>query len=348
MYRLLAIAKYEERYVIPPAHAEQAHALEELATECSLDYEGGPGMGGSGPFGESSGGVDADRGGELPHAQAAPDRATTLVDPTTSRGRVNLLNWDGKGAPEGLFPPRGRAATATPTPPRPRRGRGAAAAAGCATGSGRRPHARLALAVASSLLLGYPDDELLARLPAAAPRAVGAAGRRRRRRCARLLDHLARPRSDGCRRDYVDDVRPAAAAAACYLTYYAHGDTRKRGMALLRFKQAYRRAGLELDDATSCPTTCASCSSSPPPSTRRAAGGCCCEHRAGLELLRLALADAGSPYAAAVAAVSRDPAAAARRRARRRRRGWPPQGPPGEEVGLEPFGPPELTAGARR
>ena len=56
MFRLLAIAKYDERYVIPPAHAEQAHALEELATECSLDFDGGPGMGGSGPFGQGSGG----------------------------------------------------------------------------------------------------------------------------------------------------------------------------------------------------------------------------------------------------------------------------------------------------
>src|SRR5690606_39829764 len=55
MYRLLALAKYDERYVIPTAHAEQAHSLEELATECALDYEGGPGMGGSGPFGEGSG-----------------------------------------------------------------------------------------------------------------------------------------------------------------------------------------------------------------------------------------------------------------------------------------------------
>ncbi len=36
MYRLLALAKYGERYVIPPAHAEQAHSLEELATECAL------------------------------------------------------------------------------------------------------------------------------------------------------------------------------------------------------------------------------------------------------------------------------------------------------------------------
>lgn len=52
LYRLPALAKYEQRYVIPSAHAEQAHSLEELAAECSLDYAGGPGMGGSGPFGE--------------------------------------------------------------------------------------------------------------------------------------------------------------------------------------------------------------------------------------------------------------------------------------------------------
>jgi nitrate reductase beta subunit len=105
MYRLLALAKYDERYVIPPAHAEQAHSLEELATECSLDYDGGPGMGGSGPFGESS-------GGPVPIAvenfHMLRERQTTgaLVDPGDKAGRVNLLNWDGKGRPEGLFPPR--------------------------------------------------------------------------------------------------------------------------------------------------------------------------------------------------------------------------------------------------
>ena len=53
MYRLLAIAKYEERYVIPTAYEGEAHQLEELA--CSLDVDGGPGMVGSGPFGEGSG-----------------------------------------------------------------------------------------------------------------------------------------------------------------------------------------------------------------------------------------------------------------------------------------------------
>jgi nitrate reductase beta subunit len=103
MYRLLAIAKYEERYVIPSAHAEQAHSLEELATECSLDYDGGPGMGGWGPFGESSGGVTPIA---VENFHMLKDRQT--ADSPTSPsgpGRVNLLNWDAKGSPSGLFPP---------------------------------------------------------------------------------------------------------------------------------------------------------------------------------------------------------------------------------------------------
>ncbi|QCY46146.1 Respiratory nitrate reductase beta subunit [Glutamicibacter creatinolyticus] len=98
MYRLLAIAKYEERYVIPPAHAEQAHDLEEMG--CSLEFEGGPGMGGAGPFGSSS-------GEQVPVAvenfHSLQSRQT--ADRPSTPGRVNLLNWDGNGRPEGLFPP---------------------------------------------------------------------------------------------------------------------------------------------------------------------------------------------------------------------------------------------------
>jgi len=102
MFRLLAIAKYDERYVIPPAHAEQAHALEELATECSLDFEGGPGMGGSGPFGEGSG-VPTPIAVE--NFQMLQERQTSdVVQTDHRRGRTNLLNWDGRGKPEGLFP----------------------------------------------------------------------------------------------------------------------------------------------------------------------------------------------------------------------------------------------------
>src|SRR5581483_12196657 len=43
MYRLLAIAKYDDRYVIPKAHGELASQLMEQQGACGLDFEGGPG-----------------------------------------------------------------------------------------------------------------------------------------------------------------------------------------------------------------------------------------------------------------------------------------------------------------
>jgi nitrate reductase beta subunit len=45
MYRLLAVAKYDERYIIPSAYSKDAAALDEqIQTGCSLDNLGGPGM----------------------------------------------------------------------------------------------------------------------------------------------------------------------------------------------------------------------------------------------------------------------------------------------------------------
>ena len=108
MFRLLAIAKYADRYVIPTAHAEQAHALEELATECALDSDGGVGMGGSGPVGEGSGRltpVAVENLRVLKARAAAGTSGEELVGGGRKSGRVNLLSWDGKGIPEGLFPP---------------------------------------------------------------------------------------------------------------------------------------------------------------------------------------------------------------------------------------------------
>jgi nitrate reductase beta subunit len=43
MYRLLAIGKYDERYVIPKAHAELGRRLMQQQGTCGLDFEGGPG-----------------------------------------------------------------------------------------------------------------------------------------------------------------------------------------------------------------------------------------------------------------------------------------------------------------
>ncbi len=93
MFRLLAISKYDERYVIPTTHAEQGHALEELA--CSLDYDGGPGMTDQ-VFG-------SDSGKPIPVAIAtfaearARQRADTI--PAENAEAVDYLAWDGRGMP---------------------------------------------------------------------------------------------------------------------------------------------------------------------------------------------------------------------------------------------------------
>ncbi|KAA9394199.1 nitrate reductase subunit beta [Kocuria coralli] len=103
MYRLMAIAKYDERYVIPTAHLEEAHGLEEMG--CSLDVDGGPGMGQMGGLGEASGRptpVAIENFNALRIRQTSDDPTGN----TQLAGRVNLLNWDGQGNPEGLFPAR--------------------------------------------------------------------------------------------------------------------------------------------------------------------------------------------------------------------------------------------------
>jgi len=95
LYRLLAIAKYEDRYVVPPAHTEDAGRLmaqhEELF--CSLDHEGGPGMGGDGPPGA----------GESFHLTGEPASRQTFRG-SDGREHFNLLGWDGKGSAPHLFP----------------------------------------------------------------------------------------------------------------------------------------------------------------------------------------------------------------------------------------------------
>ena len=103
MYRLLAIAKYEDRYVIPTAAVGDARRLEEsaLPDECSLDHEGGPGMGGSGPVGESSG---REPTVSVENFHTLRDRQTADQPAHQGKARVNLLNWDGNGRPDGLFP----------------------------------------------------------------------------------------------------------------------------------------------------------------------------------------------------------------------------------------------------
>jgi hypothetical protein len=75
---------------------------------CALDSDGGVGMGGSGPVGEGSGRltpVAVENLRVLKARAAAGTSGEELVGGGRKSGRVNLLSWDGKGIPEGLFPP---------------------------------------------------------------------------------------------------------------------------------------------------------------------------------------------------------------------------------------------------
>lgn len=194
----------------------------------------------------------------------------------------------------------------------------------------------------AALLLEYPDEALLASLPALRE-AAATVGQPYRRQLESLIQHLGSTRLTELTADYVAtfDLRRRC---CLYLTYYAYGDTRKRGQALLTFKQAYRAGEVELTDDELPDHLCVLlefAATADLDNGRRLL----LEHRAGLELLRLALGDAGSIYVQALDAISATlPALAGTDREAVAR--LAAEGPPGEDVGLEPFAPPDYM-GAR-
>ena len=196
---------------------------------------------------------------------------------------------------------------------------------------------------AASILLQYPDDEVLARLPLVR-RAVEALPPVAATPLVPLLDRLETAPPITVQTDYVElfDLRRRC---CLYLTYYAYGDTRKRGMALLAFKHAYRKAGVELADSE-LPDHLAVVLEFAATADLEAGRKLLLDNRAGLELLGLALRDAGSPYAGVVTAVS---GTLPRLRGDERDvvRRLVAEGPPGEDVGLEPFAPPDYMGAGR-
>jgi nitrate reductase delta subunit len=128
---------------------------------------------------------------------------------------------------------------------------------------------------------------------------------------------------------------------ALYLTYYRYGDTRKRGMAMLAFKAAYRGAGFEPSDSELpdyLPLVLDFAALHPRGEKLLRA------HRADLELLLRALREAASPYAHVIEAVCAQLPALRRPDHALVRQLWD-SGPPAEEVGLEPFAPPGYLIG---
>jgi nitrate reductase delta subunit len=193
-----------------------------------------------------------------------------------------------------------------------------------------------------SLLLDYPDEELLGRaalLRSAAQELPGPV-----RDCLYgFLDHLQTTPLPKLQAEYVETFDNRR-RCNLFLTYFAHGDTRKRGMALLRFKQTYLSAGFELADSELPDHLCVVLEFAATVDQDRGRQ-LILDHRAGLELLRLSLRDLSSPWASLVDAVTSTlpPLRGDERDAVRR---LAAEGPPEEEVGLAPFAQPEFSPGA--
>jgi nitrate reductase molybdenum cofactor assembly chaperone NarJ/NarW len=193
-----------------------------------------------------------------------------------------------------------------------------------------------------SLLLDYPDEALLASAELirsasrGLPPGIGDTIRR-------FLDHLESTPLPELQADYVETF-DSRRRCNLFLTYFAHGDTRKRGMALLRFKQTYLGAGFELDDGELPDHLCVVLEFAATVD-RDLGKDLMLDHRAGLELLRLSLRDMGSPWASLVDAVTATlpPLRGDERDAVRR---LAAEGPPEEEVGLAPFAQPQFSPGA--
>lgn len=189
----------------------------------------------------------------------------------------------------------------------------------------------------ASLLLGYPDEGLLARAPmlreaaAMLPAIISDP-------LTAFLEHLETTALPDLAAEFVATFDHQK-RCCLYLTYFQHGDTRNRGLALLRFKTVYREAGMILSD-DELPDHLGVVLEFGAAADVAGARVLLVEHRAGLELLRLALEDLHSPWAKVLQAVSATlPTLAGDDREAVMR--LAAQGPPAEEVGLAPFAPPD-------
>ncbi|AOT61906.1 nitrate reductase molybdenum cofactor assembly chaperone [Streptomyces rubrolavendulae] len=185
-----------------------------------------------------------------------------------------------------------------------------------------------------SLLLQYPDAELAAARPALGAAVAGLPPSPAAAHLADFTAWFTGREAQALERHYVEtfDLRRRS---SLYLTYYLHGDTRRRGMALLALARSYRAAGWdttggELPDHL--PVVLEFAALGGP----RAGEAPLRRHRRGLELIHRALTDDGSPYRHVTAALltllppptEADLRAVAELAA---------QGPPGEDVGLDPY-----------
>jgi nitrate reductase delta subunit len=186
---------------------------------------------------------------------------------------------------------------------------------------------------AASLLLDYPEPTLLERL-ALLERAARSLPRTLGEPLLGTVAALSGADLDELERDYVETFDQTK-RHSLFLTWFAYGDTRRRGQALLRFRQTYRASGFE-DSSTELPDHLCVVLEYAATIDRDRGRQLLLDHRAGLEVLRLSLIEAGSRWAGAVQAVcaTLPPLRGDEHHAIQR---LAAEGPPEEEVGLAPY-----------
>lgn len=194
-----------------------------------------------------------------------------------------------------------------------------------------------------SLMLQYPGERLLA-ARADLAQAVGElpGGRQRDGRQRDGLDRFvawfASTRPEEVQGRYVETF-DFQRRHSLYLSYHTFGDRRQRGMALLALKQRYSAAGLELGEAELpdyLPVILEACAIAPELGLEILT-----RNREPIELVRSSLHAEHSPWESLLDAVVAALPGLTRRQVAKIAR-LAEQGPPDEEVGLEPFGPPEM------
>ncbi|MFI5809034.1 nitrate reductase molybdenum cofactor assembly chaperone [Streptomyces sp. NPDC051561] len=186
--------------------------------------------------------------------------------------------------------------------------------------------------------LEYPDSRLYADLPALRE-ALRGAGPEAAALLSGFLDHVAatEPLDLGAHYTSTFDTRNRR---CLYLTWWADGDTRRRGLSLVRIKQTYRDHGLEYADEELpdfLPVALDFAARHPEAGTALLE-----EHRVGLELLRLAVTAADTPYTAVLEALCTTlpgPSPQTKEEAKAMARNGPPQELVGIGSPLEPLGP---------
>lgn len=189
-----------------------------------------------------------------------------------------------------------------------------------------------------SRLLDYPDEDLLAAQAELEQALARLEPSPRRDALAEFVTWLYSTDRFTLEQEYVASF-DFSKRTTLHLSFYTYGDRRQRGMAMLALKQRFADAGLPIVDGALpdfLPAVLEFASLAPEDDGDELLR----QLRAGIEIVRAGLHKAGSRYALLLdALVAGMPTLTRQERAALEKLAL--EGPPSEQVGLEPFAPPE-------